>query len=172
VRSKGEGWKPVPQVTDALDEAFYLAFKTIEPTGKNWYLGVDVSGSMGGGEVAGCVGLTPREAAAALAMVTARTEDNYVIRAFADAATGRRMGKTASKSMHRGYDVAMVPLNITAKQRLDDVVEMTHNLPFGGTDCALPMLDALAEKIPVDVFCVYTDSETWAGDIQPIKARS
>jgi 60 kDa SS-A/Ro ribonucleoprotein len=170
VRSRGEGWKPVQKVVDALNDAFYLAFKTIEPTGKNWYLGVDVSGSMGGGNVAGCLGLSPREAAAAMALVTARTEENYVIRGFADSATGRRLGKKAHKSMHSGYDVAMAPLDISPKQRLDDVVRITSNIPFGGTDCALPMLDALEDNLPIDVFCVLTDSETWAGNIHPVKA--
>jgi len=50
------------------------------------------------------------------------------------------------------------------------VMAKTANLPFGGTDCALPMLWALDNKVPVDVFCVYTDSETWAGKIHPVQA--
>jgi 60 kDa SS-A/Ro ribonucleoprotein len=25
-------------------------------------------------------------------------------------------------------------------------------------------------RIPVDIFCVYTDSETWAGNIHPAQA--
>ena len=41
---------------------------------------------------------------------------------------------------------------------------------FGGTDCALPMLDALGKKIPVDCFVILTDSETWAGPIHPAEA--
>ena len=44
------------------------------------------------------------------------------------------------------------------------------DLPFGATDCAQPMLDALERKLPVDVFVVYTDNETWAGDIHPHQA--
>jgi 60 kDa SS-A/Ro ribonucleoprotein len=43
-------------------------------------------------------------------------------------------------------------------------------LPMGGTDCALPMLYAMDQKLKVDVFCIYTDSETWAGEIQPVQA--
>ena len=43
-------------------------------------------------------------------------------------------------------------------------------LNFGGTDCSLPMLDALDRRLPVDVFVVLTDSETWAGDIHPVQA--
>ena len=43
-------------------------------------------------------------------------------------------------------------------------------LPFGGTDCALPMLYAQAHKREIDTFVIYTDSETWAGDIHPVQA--
>src|SRR4029077_16969099 len=41
---------------------------------------------------------------------------------------------------------------------------------MGGTDCALPMLDALKKKMPIDVFVIYTDSETWAGYTHPTVA--
>src|SRR5206468_2471488 len=39
-------WTPTPQVIDALDAAFYLAFENVEPTGKRVLLALDVSGSM------------------------------------------------------------------------------------------------------------------------------
>jgi 60 kDa SS-A/Ro ribonucleoprotein len=38
---------------------------------------------------------------------------------------------------------------------------------MGGTDCSLPMRWALERKLAVDVFVVYTDSETWHGKIHP-----
>ena len=41
---------------------------------------------------------------------------------------------------------------------------------FGSTDCARPMLHALENKIPVDVFVVYTDNDTWCGDVHPFEA--
>ena len=41
------------------------------------------------------------------------------------------------------------------------------DLPFGGTDCAQPMLYALDRKLSVDTFIIYTDNETWAGKIHP-----
>lgn len=44
------------------------------------------------------------------------------------------------------------------------------DLPFGGTDCALPMLWALEHRVPIDTFQVYTDNETWAGDVHPHQA--
>ena len=55
-------------------------------------------------------------------------------------------------------------------QRMDDVVKQISNLPFGGTDCALPMVEALKHRWAVDTFVVYTDSETWAGAIHPAQA--
>lgn len=109
-------------------------------------LAIDVSGSMDGGMVAGVAGLTPREGAATMAMVTARTEANYSFTAFS---------------------TKLVPLNISAKMRLDTVVETMRKIPMGGTDCAQPMLYALENRIPIDAFVVYTDSETWAGKGHP-----
>jgi hypothetical protein len=41
---------------------------------------------------------------------------------------------------------------------------------MGPTDCALPMLYAAQRKLEVDVFVVYTDSETWFGEVHPFQA--
>jgi 60 kDa SS-A/Ro ribonucleoprotein len=64
----------------------------------------------------------------------------------------------------------MERLPISKSQRLDTVMKKMAEVPMGGTDCALPMLDALAQKIPVDCFIIYTDNETWAGKIHPSQA--
>lgn len=152
-------WMPDPQVIDALNGAFYSAFAMIEPTGLRWYLALDVSGSMDGGQIAGTP-LTPREGAAALALVTAKTEANYYMAGFAS-------GSGAFGDWHNSV---MTPISITPSTRLDDAVRIMQRVPMGGTDCALPMLDALKRKIPVDVFAIYTDSETWAGNIHPTQA--
>jgi 60 kDa SS-A/Ro ribonucleoprotein len=50
---------------------------------------------------------------------------------------------------------------------LEAACRYTAGLPFGGTDCALPMLDAAAKNIPADVFMVVSDNETWAGSVHP-----
>ena len=63
-----------------------------------------------------------------------------------------------------------VPLGISPRERLDDMVRKTDGFPFGRTDCALPMLYATERKIRVDVFVVYTDSETWYGQVHPVQA--
>ncbi|HEX5725897.1 MAG TPA: hypothetical protein VFX98_10565, partial [Longimicrobiaceae bacterium] len=141
-------WHPVPQVVDALDAAFYLAFGAVEPSGRRTLLALDVSGSMGAA-VQGLDSLSCREASAAMALVTAATEPRHRFVAFT---TG------------------LSPLGVSPRQRLDDVVHRVSRLPFGGTDCALPMREAAKHGWEVDVFVVYTDSETWAGEVHPSQA--
>ena len=155
-------WTPVPQVVDALDKAFDQSFATAPQTNQRFYLGIDVSGSMSGGEVAGVPGLTPRMAAAAMAMAIARREPNYYIAGFTSGNDPYRLGRMRTTNM--------APLSITATDSLADAVYKTQGLDFGATDCALPMLDALEKKIPVDCFVILTDSETWAGPIHPTEA--
>jgi 60 kDa SS-A/Ro ribonucleoprotein len=161
-------WNPVREVVDALDAAFYTAFANVEPAGKRFLLALDVSGSMVGGQVAGVPGLTPRDASAALALVTAATEPDYETVGFFVA--GKRGWKAPTRSRWALGEDGLTPLAISPRQRLDDVVEMVSDLPFGGTDCALPMLYAQAQEREVDAFVIYTDSETWAGDIHPVQA--
>lgn len=148
-KSKGGlTWAPVPQVIDALDEGFYLAFGNVEPSGKRTYLALDVSGSMAYGNIAG-TNITPREASAAMCLVTARVERDWYV---------------------AGFQEKLVNIFISPRQRLNDVIKTVTGLHFGGTDCALPMIDALEKRMPVDLFVVYTDSETWAGRIHPVQA--
>ncbi len=61
-------------------------------------------------------------------------------------------------------------VNISPRMRLDDVVKRISDLPFEGTDCALPMIWAREHKLNVSGFITYTDSETWAGNIHPAQA--
>jgi 60 kDa SS-A/Ro ribonucleoprotein len=164
-RGRGE-WTPVREVVDAFDAAFYTAFGNVEPADKRLLLALDVSGSMEGGSVAGVPGLTPRDASAALALVTAATEEHYEVLGFFAA---RRGWKAGTRRPGWGAD-GLTPLAISPRQRLDDVVRTVSDLPFGGTDCALPMRYAQARKREIDTFVIYTDSETWAGDIHPVQA--
>ncbi len=154
-------WEPRQPIVDALDAAFYLAFGALEPTRARTLLALDVSGSMMGPPIAGMPGISPRVGSAAMALVTAAVEPNHDFVAFTN---GR------SRSRWQGYGSGIAPLSISPRQRLDDVVQLLNGLPFGGTDCALPMIWAAEHRVPVDVFCVYTDSETWAGDIHPAQA--
>ena len=87
-------------VIDALDGAFYRAFDNVKPTGKRLLLGLDVSGSMAGTKVTGMASMECRQAAGAMALVTAATETDPEIVAF---------------------DTSPYPLTISKRQRLNDV---------------------------------------------------
>ena len=142
-------WSPNSRVIDALDDAFYASFKAIEPSGKRILIGLDVSGSMGMHNVNGFAFMQARQAAAAMSMAVARVEKNWHVMAF------------SSK---------FVPLEISPRQRLDDILKTTAVLPFGPTDVSLPMTWALQNKVEVDAFAIYTDNETYYGDIHPVQA--
>ena len=141
-------WSPVSAVVDVLDKAFYATFQNVEPCGKPVLLALDVSGSMAASMIAGSC-LSAREASAAMALITAATEPEYHI---------------------VGFSGGMVPLNISPRMRLDQVIRRISSLPFERTDCAQPMLYAMREKLKVAAFVTYTDSETWAGNIHPAQA--
>lgn len=153
--SRGKGvkgslrWDVVTQVDEALQEMFYTSFKTIDPTNKKILIGLDVSGSMSRGEVGGMTGITPRMAAATMCMVTARSETQYQIMAFSH---------------------EFVPFPLSKNDSARDVWKKTEELPFGGTDCSLPMVWATERKIEVDAFLVYTDNETHHGRLHPYQA--
>ena len=135
-------WDAVPQITNALERMFELAFANVEMTGKRFMLALDVSGSMSS-KIAD-TNISACEAAAAMALITARVEPQNWIFGFAD--SFRELGITPADSLSTA----------TAK---------TQRMNFGGTDCALPIAHARKHKIPVDVFVVYTDNETWRGPV-------
>ncbi len=166
-------WQPAPEIVSALDDAFHAAFGNVESTGKRWLLALDVSGSMAGSTIAGIPNLSAREGSAALALLTAATEADHHIVGF----TGRgfRINGTQPVTVggwawHANNGAGVEPLRISPRQRLDDAIRAISGLPMGPTDCALPMLYALEAKIKADVFVVYTDSETWHGQIHPVQA--
>lgn len=140
-------WTPVSAITDALDAAFYAAYAAVEPSGKRTMLALDVSGSMT--QAVSGLPITCREATAALALVTAATEP---------------------QTMVTGFTTGLSPLDISPRQRLDDAIRKVSGLRFGGTDCALPMVWALQNRMEIDHFSVYTDNETWAGIMHPHQA--
>lgn len=144
-------WNPIPQITDVLNDAYYKAFKFVEPTGKNFLLACDVSGSMGS-PCAGSEVLTCCEASGALALTVAKTEKNYHFVKFAGA---------------DGYkwntNKGILPLNISPNEQLQSVCKKMYDSNFGTTDCSLPMEEAIKNKWDVDVFIILTDCETYQG---------
>ncbi|KAH7680234.1 CBN-ROP-1 protein, partial [Aphelenchoides avenae] len=142
-------WSVNERIEAALDEAFLKAFKNVEPTGKRYCLAVDVSGSMSSNVGGGSGVISCREASVAMSKVFLETEPQVECMAFQD---------------------EFVPLPFKKGDKLNDMVSYTEELPFGNTDCAQPMLWALKERKKFDVFIVFTDCETWAGQVHPFKA--
>lgn len=143
-------WSPVPSIINALDQAFHKSFKAVEPAGKRFMLGLDVSPSMYGTPIAGTA-LNAGVAAGAMAMITARTEPDCKIMTF-------------TNTPHH--------VNVKADATLNQVIQGFEAFKnhFAGTDCALPILFADANGWVIDTFVIYTDSETWAGRVHPSQA--
>lgn len=155
VYSQGRGvkgslvWSPNQKIVDALDQVFYTSFGFVEPIGKPMLLALDISGSMGWEAVPG-LPLNAREVSACMMMVTARVESDYHCLGFS----------------HR-----LIDLPVSPSQRLNDVIKTISDLPFGSTDCSLPMQWATANAVKgIGGFAVYTDNETYYGNIHPSQA--
>lgn len=163
--SSGQGfrgsntWSPVPQIVEKLNEAFYWSFDSLEPTNLRHYVGVDVSGSMSSAIMG--TNLTACEAAAAMSMSRFRVERDCVVYGFSS---------KGDRPRYTWGDNAMVDLGIAPRDRIDIVAEKSLSNNFGRTDCALPMLDAIERDLKVDVFEIYTDNETWQGDVHAFEA--
>lgn len=157
-------WTPSRPIVDALDAAFYKAYGAVQPSGARTLLALDVSGSMSSARCSN-LPLTAREVSAAMALVTAATEDTYEIVGFT--------GLGQKFSWHGNNDQnpeGLSQLSISPNQRMDDVIKSVSGLPMGPTDCALPMIYAKAKGLEVDTFVIYTDSEHWAGVKTPDQA--
>lgn len=150
-RGRGElgkmTWTPNRAVVGALQEAFYKCFKNIAPINKRVVFALDVSGSMDSHIMNSP--LSSREAAAALLMTCLRQCPGSAVMAFSH---------------------TFVALPITAESDLNDVLAITHHLPFESTDCSLPMRWAQEQNIQADAFVVFTDNETNYGHVSPADA--
>lgn len=142
-------WKVNAKIAGALEKGYYAAFKNVTPSGKRTMVSVDVSGSMTWGAPAGIVGLNYLEAAAAMAQVTVRTEDYVVVNAFSN---------------------GMREVNVSDTDSIKDVLSKFQRVSMGGTNCSAPILHALKNGLEIDTFIIYTDNETWAGNVHPHEA--
>ncbi|CAB3398348.1 unnamed protein product [Caenorhabditis bovis] len=140
-------WDPEVKIIGALEQAFYKSFINVPPTGKRYCLAIDVSGSMTQ-EASGC-DISCWEAASALSLITLHTEKTVRMVAFSDGLTELPFDKTWN---------------------LDKMKYYMGRLKFGSTDCALPMVWATEKDLKFDVFAIYTDNDTFFGDIHPFEA--
>jgi 60 kDa SS-A/Ro ribonucleoprotein len=139
-------WETNPKVLNALQEGFYAAFGNLEPSNKRTVVALDVSGSMGA--YANGIDLTCAEAGAAIAMFILRTEPYCEVRGFSN--TYKLIGLNENDSF-------------------SEVLRKTSNMPFRGTNAALPMEYAKQNKQEIDTFVVITDNEVNQGR-QPFRA--
>lgn len=140
-------WTPVPVITAALNDGFYGAFPAVEPSGKRTMIALDVSGSMRSS--AAGYNLQAAEVTAAMSLVVMKTEPFWGV---------------------YGFNQGIAQLNLHPRMALEDVARRVSGLTYGGTDCALPMVWAAHNKVEVDTFQVWTDNETWAGQVHPHEA--
>ena len=137
-------WSVNQNIVAALEAAYYLAFQTTEPTKKKFLFGLDVSSSMT--SRINNTNITSCEVSACLAMTSMRIEPlTYVF----------------------GFSNRFVDLEISKMDSLAEACRKAHMRNFGTTDCAVPMIHALNEKLDVDVFVVITDNDTYAGRVHP-----
>ncbi|MEN9220875.1 MAG: TROVE domain-containing protein, partial [Thermostichus sp. BF3_bins_97] len=141
-------WDPVARITDILEKALELTFTTLEATGKVFLHAVDVSASMGYTSVP-AVNMTCSEIATVMALVTAKAEENYVI---------------------RGFSTEFKDLGITAKDSFREAMKKTSDQTFGGTDAAVAYDWLIQSRFKADVIVFWTDSESWAGRRHPAQA--
>ncbi|KAI6184522.1 hypothetical protein M3Y97_00605500 [Aphelenchoides bicaudatus] len=136
-----------PVISQALETAFLLAFKNVQPTNKRFLIALDVSGSMSS-PMSGSV-LSCREAEIAMSMVALRTEP---------------------KTEVVGFSSNLAKIDVNQETSFNEFYDKINRLSFDSTDCSLPMVWAKNEKKEFDVFIVYTDNETYFGNIHPFEA--
>lgn len=140
-------WDPNEKICDALESGFYKAFVNAPPTGKRYCLALDVSGSMS--SRVSSSPLSCREAATGMSLINLHNEAEVKCVAFCDTLT---------------------ELPFTKDWKIGQVNDYVDKLSFGNTDCGLPMTWAMKNDLKFDVFIIYTDNDTWAGEIHPFEA--
>lgn len=160
-RSRAESFHPEPLIIGALEQTLEESFTSgVESTNQNVLVALDVSGSMAQ-SVSGSFVLSCADVGAALTLAFLKNEKFAKAIAFSD-------GRSTNFLGNRG---ATCPLTWSAQTSFSEAVNSMRGMPFAGTDCAAPMVDALGNGLHnIDTFVVITDNETWAGKIHPMDA--
>lgn len=140
-------WDVNQQIVQSLDKAFYSSFKNLPASNKTLYLALDVSGSMT--IPINNSSLSSMEAGVAMYCALLHSNPDSIVRGFSD---------------------ELISLDIHPSRRLDDNLNSLNNIRFGSTDCAKPIVDALNKNLYIDCFVVFTDNETYYGNIHPYDA--
>ncbi|XP_068557609.1 RNA-binding protein RO60 [Cebidichthys violaceus] len=141
-------WEPDSSILKAMDSAFYKSFMNVEPVGKRFVVAVDVSTSLS--SVVPGTSVSTAVAAAAIAMVFARTEADCHVLAYSEG--------------------ALVPCSVTADMTLAQVTFELVKIPGGSTDCTLPVTWATENGKAVDVFIILINNPLWAFTASPVES--
>lgn len=135
-------WLPNADINAALDQAFVASFDAQPSMGLRVAIGIDISGSMFGGEIAKIPGLLPAEAAWALAYQMVKTEPDTTVWCF-------------NHAIYQTTETVKVAPSYAAL-----IKEVRKKYWDGGsTDCGALISRALQDQRKVDVFVVITDNE-------------
>jgi len=154
-------WRPVRQIVEALEAAFFLSFKGRTERAVPVVIGVDVSGSMQwdaddwsrrGRQLQTPGDVRPAEAAAVMAYTLAKDNPKATVIGF-------------DTTIH-DVDVLMKHSNLGTISHLR---HLSRSWGGGGTNCALPVAWALQHGAMVDGFVVITDDQSWAGQGHPVE---
>ena len=181
VYSSGHGvkgdlkWTPSPEIKESLEAAVEFSFKNTPPINKRVFIAVDVSHSMTLGDINGFPGISPRIGAGILAKIFSIQAQDYWIYGFStkngknDVGRGGRFW--AMEEPEEPYENFLLrDLNINDETNFETIIHNMQEMPYGGTDCSLPMIFASEHNLEVDAFVIITDNETWAGGKHSHKA--
>lgn len=168
---KGHGYQGKPKweadrnILKAMDSAFYKSFMNVEPVGKCFVVAVDMSGPPS--SIVPGTSISTAAAAAAIAMIFARTEADTHVLVYSEE--------------------AMVPFSISAdmtlKEATDELVKSTRERgeqPSGSAfklqfqsesrDCTVPIQWATENRKAVDVFVTLSNNPLWTLTASPVES--
>ena len=144
-------WTKNNEISTALDTTYLKSFNSAQfyKTNKKYMVCVSVSEAMTTRRCVGCPSLTYAMAACAMALVTWQLEDHVEVMAFGGIGGAGHLTDLKKNGFYRS-----MPLN--------DAVNIAKNLGGGceGEDCSLPIRHAREKGMDVDVFIIYTESQT------------
>lgn len=138
-------WKPISRVLDIMNDGIQNCFDTLQPTGKQFFYALDVSGSMTLNAVEN-LNLKAFQVAGILALASVKSEKNYFV---------------------GGFDTQFKVLDgINKRCSYGQIVNFHSGIwprNFGGTDASSAYSYAIKNNIFADVFVFLTDNESWCG---------
>ena len=136
----GKGtWNVDPTIVASLEKAFYKSFDFVEPTNKNYFFGIDISGSMT--SPMSSANVSCHEVATIMALTMAKVEPYSFV---------------------GGFGHSFVDLGISANDNLASALRKTQG-SFGSTNPGAAIEYAINNKLDVDVFVIITDNEVNTG---------